>query len=81
VVVTVGTHNHGHLYVNGKSEASFVSAIRPVHNARFTIGADYDKTWRGRKVTSYWHGEIDEVAIYDHAITARRVAIEWAAGR
>jgi hypothetical protein len=82
VVVTVNASNRGHLYVNGRSEATFVSSQRPVHSARFTIGADYDRGRDGhsRKVTSFWHGKIDEVVIYNRAITARRVAAQWAAG-
>jgi hypothetical protein len=82
VVVTVNASNRGHLYVNGRSEATFVSSQRPVHDARFTIGADYDRARNGqpRKVTSFWHGRIDEVVIYNRAISAKRVAVEWAAG-
>jgi hypothetical protein len=77
VAVTVDRFDRGHLYVNGRAQASFVSAKRPVHDGRFTIGADYD---RGRKVTSYWFGKIDEVAVYARALTARQIAIQWAAG-
>jgi Concanavalin A-like lectin/glucanases superfamily len=77
VVVTVDALNRGRLYVDGKKEASFTSAKRPVHNGRFTIGADYD---RGRKVTSFWYGKIDEVALYARALIAKRVAAEWWAG-
>ncbi|MEA2508539.1 MAG: trimeric autotransporter adhesin [Actinomycetota bacterium] len=77
VAVTVNGSNRGHLYVNGRAEASFVSAKRPVHRAKFTIGADYDK---GPKVTSFWHGKIDEAVVYAHALTAREIAAQWAAG-
>jgi hypothetical protein len=77
VVVTVDGSNRGRLYVDGKREASFTSTKRPVHAAKFTIGADYD---RGRKVTSFWHGKIDEVALYARALIAKRVAAEWTAG-
>jgi hypothetical protein len=77
VVVTVDRLDRGHLYVNSRVQASFVSAKRPVHRGRFTIGADYD---RGRKVTSYWSGKIDEVAVYARALTARQIAAQWAAG-
>lgn len=77
VAVTVDAANRGHLYVNGRVEASFWSAKRPVHNAKFTIGADYDK---GPRVTSFWHGKIDEVAVYARALSARHIAAQWAAG-
>ena len=80
VVVTVNASNRGHLYVNGRSEATFVSSQRPVHSARFTIGADYDGAASVPAEGSFWHGKIDEVVIYNRAITARRVATQWAAG-
>jgi Concanavalin A-like lectin/glucanases superfamily len=77
VVVTVDGSNHGHLYVNGKSEASFTSSKRPLHSARFSIGAEYDCC---PKPTSFWHGKIDEVAVYNRALSAARVAAQWAKG-
>jgi Concanavalin A-like lectin/glucanases superfamily len=77
VAVTVGRFNRGHFYVNGRAQASFVSAKRPVHRGKFTIGADYDK---GRKVTSFWFGKIDEVAVYARALSAKQIAAQWAAG-
>jgi Concanavalin A-like lectin/glucanases superfamily len=77
VAVTVNASDRGLLYVNGRAEASFVSAKRPVHHGEFTIGADYD---RGRKVTSFWVGKIDEVAVYARALTAKQIAAQWRAG-
>jgi hypothetical protein len=77
VVVTVNGSNQGHLYVNGKQEDSFTSSKRPPHSAKFTIGAEYDCC---PTPTSFWHGKIDEVVIYDHAISATQVAAQWATG-
>jgi Concanavalin A-like lectin/glucanases superfamily len=77
LVVTVDGSNHGKLYVNGKAEASFISSKRPPHSAKFTIGAEYDCC---PTPTSFWHGKIDEVAVYDHAISATQVAAQWVAG-
>lgn len=77
IVVTVDSSNHGKLYVNGVAENSFYSSKRPPHSAKFTIGAEYD--W-GPTPVSFWHGKIDEVAIYDHALTATQVAAQWATG-
>jgi Concanavalin A-like lectin/glucanases superfamily len=77
VVVTVDGSNHGRLYVNGVAEASFNSSKRPPQSAKFTIGAEYD--W-GPTPVSFWHGKIDEVAIYDHALTTTQVATQWATG-
>jgi hypothetical protein len=77
LVVTVDSSNHGKLYVNGVAEASFYSTKRPPHSAKFTIGAEYDCC---PTPVSFWHGKIDEVAIYDHAISATQVAAQWATG-
>jgi Concanavalin A-like lectin/glucanases superfamily len=77
VVATVNASNRGHLYVNGRRQASFVSRKRPPHSAKFTIGAEYDCC---PKPTSFWHGKIDEVAVYNRALSARRVARQWALG-
>jgi hypothetical protein len=77
VVVTVNGSNQGRLYVNGVAEASFNSSKRPPHSGRFTIGAEYD--WGGTP-TSFWHGKIDEVAVYDHALSATQIAAQWATG-
>jgi Concanavalin A-like lectin/glucanases superfamily len=77
VVVTVDSSNQGKLYVNGKAEASFTSSKRPPHSAKFTIGAEYDS---GPQPASFWHGKIDEVAVYDHALSPAEVAAQWATG-
>jgi hypothetical protein len=77
VVVTVDGSNHGRLYVNGKAQATFTSSKRPPHSALFTIGAEYDCC---PTPTSFWHGKIDEVAVYDHALSAAQVAAQWATG-
>jgi hypothetical protein len=77
VAVTVDAAGEGHLYVNGLTEATFSSTRTPLQYGRFSIGADYD---RGPKVTSFWHGTIDEVAIYNRALSPVEVAAQWAKG-
>ncbi|MEA2506682.1 MAG: hypothetical protein QOH48_1300 [Actinomycetota bacterium] len=77
VVVTVNGSNRAHLYVNGSSQASFTSKARPLQNGFFTIGAEYDCC---PTPTSFWKGKIDEVAVYNHALTATQVASQWNAG-
>ena len=77
VVVTVDGSNHGKLYINGVVEATFTSSKRPLHSGKFTIGAEYDG---GATPVSFWHGKIDEVAVYDQALSATQIAAQWATG-
>ena len=78
LVVTVDGTNHGSLYVNGSKEASFTTPARPPsHGGLFTIGAEYDP---GPTPVSFWHGPIDEAAVYNYALSATRVRAHWQAG-
>jgi hypothetical protein len=78
VVVTVDGSNHGNLYVNGTMEASFTTPARPPSNGGlFTIGAEYDA---GPTPCSFWHGLIDEPAVYNYALSASRIKAHWQAG-
>jgi hypothetical protein len=77
LAVTVDSSNHGSLYVNGTKEASFTTPARPPSNGGlFTIGAEYDA---GPTPESFWHGPIDEAAVYNYALSASRVKAHWAA--
>jgi hypothetical protein len=78
VVVTVASGGNGALYVNGALEASFYTPVRPpTKGGLFSIGAEYDL---GPKPKSFFHGKVDEVAVYNHPITALRVKAHWLAG-
>jgi hypothetical protein len=83
VVATIGTGNRGTLYVNGRAQAHFWSSRRPLSNGLFTIGADYDcHSCNGKPtVDTHWHGKIDEVAVYDRALSPREVSAHYRAGR
>jgi hypothetical protein len=79
VVATVNGSGQGALYVNGVKEASFTTPARPpTTGGQFTIGAEYDS---GLTPMSFWHGRIDEPAVYNHALSATRVKAHWLAGR
>ncbi|MEA2506241.1 MAG: phosphatidylinositol-3-phosphatase [Actinomycetota bacterium] len=77
VVVTVDSLNQGVLYVNGKAEATFTSAQRPLTSGYFTIGAEYDCC---PVPSSYWKGAIDEAAVYTTALSAAQVVAHYQAG-
>jgi hypothetical protein len=79
VVVRVAPSGRAALFVNGSIEAEFTtSALPPSRGGLFTIGAEYDA---GPTPTSFWHGPIDEVAVYNHALSATRIQAHWLAGR
>ncbi|HEX3325619.1 MAG TPA: LamG domain-containing protein [Actinomycetota bacterium] len=77
LVVTVDPNNQGAFYVNGVLQARFVSTHRPPLNGLFTIGGEYDK---GPTAESFFHGEISDVAVYDHALDAATVKAHYTAG-
>jgi hypothetical protein len=79
VVVAVNGSGGGALYVNGAKQATFTTPARPPSSGGlFTIGAEYDL---GPTPESFWHGRIDEVAVYNHALSPTRVTAHWLAGR
>jgi hypothetical protein len=78
VAVTVNGSNVAHLYVNGVSQATFTSKARPLQNGFFTIGAEYDCC---PQPESFWKGKIDEVAVYDHALSASQISTLYNAGK
>jgi hypothetical protein len=75
LAVTVDDSNRGTLYVDGLAEATFVTGVRPPAAGMFTIGAEYDLD-----PTSFWHGRLEDAAVYDHALPAERVEAHYAAG-
>ena len=81
MVATIDGSNHGTLYVNGVSEATFTSSAQPQKNGLFTIGADYDcHGCKTPSTTSFWHGRIGEAAVYDYALSSSQVAAHYQAG-
>jgi hypothetical protein len=77
VVVTVNRKNRGWLYVNGRRQATFHSRKRPLHDAKFTIGGEYDG---GARPESFYRGKLDEVAVYAHFLKRQKVRRHYRAG-
>jgi hypothetical protein len=80
LVVTVNRQNQGRLFINGEREAIFSSAIRPLSHGLFTIGAEYDSQGGRAIPTSFFKGNVDEVAVYDHALRHMKVRAHYRAG-
>jgi hypothetical protein len=80
VVVTVNRQNQGRIFIDGRREAIFHSDKRPLSNALLTIGGEYDSASSGAVPESFFHGNIDEVAIYNHALRHRKVRAHYKAG-
>ncbi|MDP9233713.1 MAG: LamG domain-containing protein [Actinomycetota bacterium] len=80
VVVTVNRQNQGRLFINGEREAIFHSDKRPLTNALLTIGGEYDGDSGTAIPTSFFHGNIDEVAIYNHALRHMKIRAHYRAG-
>jgi hypothetical protein len=80
LVVTVNRQNQGRLFINGEREAIFTSSIRPLTDALFTIGGEYDSEAGTAVPTSFFKGNIDEVAIYNHALRHMKVRAHYRAG-
>lgn len=64
VAMTVDASDHGTLYVNGRREATFTTAVRPDADGLFSIGQDWDA---GPVATDFFDGRIDEVRIWSVA--------------
>jgi len=85
----VGTYDGGswNLYRNGKLAASAGANAGSliVTNANWAIGArgrwKYAAGYPLNGLDRQFHGVIDEVAIYDHALTPDRVALHYAESR
>jgi hypothetical protein len=80
VVVTVNRQDQGRLFINGEREAIFHSDKRPLANALLTIGGEYDFGGGTAIPTSFFHGNIDEVAIYNHALRHMKIRAHYRAG-
>ena len=80
VVVTVNRQNQGTLFVDGETQATFHSNKRPLINGLLTIGGEYDSRGGHAVPESFFHGNIDDVAIYNHALPPRNVRAHYKAG-
>ncbi|MGW7434070.1 LamG-like jellyroll fold domain-containing protein [Streptomyces sp. NPDC054861] len=73
VVTATGTTQT--LYLDGVQAATLTGAVNHQSNTRTYIGAGFAKGWPAAPgEVSYFTGQIDEVAIYQHGLTADQVA-------
>jgi Concanavalin A-like lectin/glucanases superfamily/Right handed beta helix region len=77
VVGTTGENDVSKLYINGVLQnATGVMKERPSSSSQFSVGADYD----GSNAVSFWKGRLDEVAVYDYALSQAQVSNHYHAG-
>ena len=69
VMVVISEEGHGTLYIDGVVGLTFDTSVRPEPDGRFSIGQE----WDGATATDFFQGQIDEVAIFDRALTAEEV--------
>ncbi|MGV9625460.1 LamG-like jellyroll fold domain-containing protein [Streptomyces sp. NPDC003487] len=73
VVTATGTAQT--LYLDGVQAATLTGAVNHQSNTRTYIGAGFAKNWPAAPGdVSYFTGQIDEVAIYQHGLSADQVA-------
>nr|WP_281404277.1 LamG-like jellyroll fold domain-containing protein [Streptomyces roseirectus] len=73
VVTATGTAQT--LYLDGVQAATLTGAVNHQSNTRTYIGAGFAKNWPAAPAdASYFTGQIDEVAVYQHGLSADQVA-------
>jgi hypothetical protein len=79
----VGTLGQGGmtLFVDGSPAGTNPTAIASFYNGYWRVGGDNLNGWPSRPTSSYFAGVIDEVAVYDYALTAAQVADRFALPR
>jgi hypothetical protein len=73
-LVAISDGSNSKVYFNGINVAVSVEALEPVSTGPVTIGC-----WLGGSVF-HMHGDIDDVRIYDHALSAEEVEALYAVG-
>ena len=68
------------LYVDGVLAGSDPAASTRSYSGYWRVGGDSLTNWAGRPTSDYFAGSIDEVAVYDQALTAAQVAAHYGAG-
>lgn len=77
IVVVVDSSGNGKLYVNGGQEGTWSNGTNSSVN-KFSIGQEYDGT--GSTATDFFDGKIDEVAIWNVALSAADVTSLYNSG-
>ncbi len=75
VFVSIAENGAGVLYVNGQTAATFTTSVRPDPDGRFSIGQE----WDGGAASDFFHGYMDEVRVYDRALSPSEVRETYAA--
>jgi len=76
-IVVVVESGNGKMFVNGVEEAEWTSVINTSVN-KFSIGHEYDDT--GSDPSDYFDGKIDEVAVWNVALSAADVTALYNSG-
>jgi hypothetical protein len=76
----VGTLGRGGmtLFVDGAAVGTNPTALASFYNGYWRVGGDNLNGWPARPTSSYFNGVIDEVAVYDYALTAGQAADRFA---
>ena len=70
MVYVHGTPGIYRIYINGVFDSTYENATLAVVNTdKFTLGAEYD----GGSLSDFWNGYMDEITVFDSAITAEQV--------
>jgi hypothetical protein len=69
------------LYADGAAVGSDPTPIASFYNGYWRVGGDNLNGWPSRPTSSYFGGVIDEVAVYDYALTPAQVADRFALPR
>jgi len=77
IVVVVDSSGNGKMFVNGEEEDTWSSGTNTSVN-RFSIGQEYDDT--GSDPSDYFDGKIDEVAVWNVALSAADVTALYNSG-
>ena len=77
IVMVVDSSGNGKLYINGGQESTWSSGTNTSVN-KFSIGQEYDGT--GSTATDFFDGKIDEVAIWNVALSAADVTALYNSG-
>jgi hypothetical protein len=77
VVGTTADNDVTRLYIDGVLQnATGKMTERPSSSYQFSVGADYDRS----KAVSFWKGRLDEVAVYDYALSQAQISNHYSAG-
>ena len=74
IAYTIDPSNNGVLYIDAEPKATFKSSIRPSSTSRFSMGQEWDGNAHvNLRDSNHFAGAIDEVAIYDRALTGDEI--------